>query len=242
MKIALLGYGKMGRTIETLAQSAGDEIVLRVDEHNRRQISISDLSEAEVAVEFSRPDAAVANIELALEANLPIVVGTTGWLDRLSEITDRVDAAEGALFWASNFSIGVNIFFAAANRLARLSAEFGGYQAAITETHHTEKLDAPSGTAITLAEGVLRHWPELSGWALGPPATPPENTLPITAYRETNVPGTHDLALTSEVDTITLRHVAHSRTGFARGALTAARWLPGRRGVFTMNDLLNLEP
>lgn len=222
MRIALLGYGKMGQYIERLALEAGDEIVLCIDEHNRARLTSEELSAAEVAIDFSRPDAAAPNIELALAAGVPIVVGTTGWLDRLPELSQQVAAAQGALFWASNFSIGVNVFFATARHLAgRLRDE--PYSVAIEETHHTEKLDAPSGTALTLAEGV--------GQTL-------HREINITSFREPDVPGTHRLRFASAIDTIELIHTAHSREGFARGALTAARWIMGRKGVYTMTDLL----
>ncbi len=253
MKIALLGYGKMGQFIEGLAIAAGDEVVLKVDEHNRDAITAEDLSSAEVAIEFSRPESAVANIELALEAGVPIVVGTTGWLNELQSVSKKVMEAGGALFWASNFSVGVNVFFAAAQRAAELLDHYGGYTAGIEEIHHTQKLDAPSGTAITLAEkvaGGLRgsydSWKLASVNAAVPqthiaPASAPKEghePVPIASRREEGVPGTHILHLESEVDSIVLQHTAHSRAGFATGALTAARWLVGKQGVFTMEDLL----
>lgn len=254
MRIVLLGYGKMGRIIESLATAAGDHIVLRVDESNRKQISAEDLKGADVAIEFSRPDAAVGNIDLALAAGVPIVVGTTGWLTELPTVTERVTAAQGALFWASNFSIGVNVFFAAAQRAAALVEQYGGYTAAVREIHHTHKLDSPSGTGITLAETVEEQLSAYSSWELAAvespvpqthiaPASAPEpgkSPLPITSVREPEVPGTHVLTLASAVDTLELKHTAHSREGFARGALTAARWLVGRQGVFSMPDMLDL--
>ena len=224
MKIALLGYGKMGRYIDRLATEAGDEVVLRIDADNRHRIKRETLRTAEVVVEFSRPDAAVANIEWVLDAGVPLVVGTTGWLDQLERITERVAATGGSLFWASNFSIGVNVFFAAARQLAAaLQQQQPGYSAAIEEIHHTEKLDAPSGTALTLA-GEVRAASDYDA--------------PITSQREPDVPGTHRLRFHSPIDTLELTHTAHSREGFARGALAAAHWLPGRRGVYTMRDLL----
>lgn len=254
MKIILLGYGKMGRIIESLALFAGDEVVLKVDEVNRSSISAADLAGAEVAIEFSRPEAAVSNIDLALAAGVPIVVGTTGWLAELPTVTDRVSAANGALFWASNFSIGVNIFFATAQRAAALAEQYGGYTAAVRETHHTQKLDAPSGTGISLAETVAEQLSNYSSWVLKEvdspvpqthiaPAFEPKDSqtpLPITSVREPGVPGTHVLSLASSVDTLELKHTAHSREGFAKGALTAARWLVGRKGVFSMSDMLGL--
>ena len=222
MKIALLGYGKMGRLIERMALDAGHDIVLRVDEHNRAVVSLQELRAAEVAIDFSRPDAVLDNIEMALAAGIPLVVGTTGWMSDLPAVTQRVQQMSGSLFYASNFSVGVNRFFATARQLAHRMKE-EPYRATITETHHTEKLDAPSGTALSLAAIVEE---ELA------------IEVSITAHREADVPGTHVLRFTSPIDTIELTHVAHSREGFARGALQAAAWLPGRRGVFTMLDLL----
>ncbi|MBB4077505.1 4-hydroxy-tetrahydrodipicolinate reductase [Lewinella aquimaris] len=226
MKIALLGYGKMGRYIERLATEGGDEVVLRVDEHNRADIRSADLEGVDVAIDFSRPDAAVANIELALAAGVPVVVGTTGWLDQLPTVRKQVEEAGGALFWASNFSVGVNVFFAAARRLAELISK-ENYRVSIEETHHTEKIDAPSGTAITLAETV----------AAGLRGDRPD----IISYREKDVPGTHLLRFSSDIDEIEMTHTAHSREGFARGAIQAAHWIAGRRGVFTMADLLESD-
>jgi len=254
MKIALLGYGKMGKVIEGLAVKAGHEIVLKVGEHNRGQLTPGDLAVADVAIEFSRPDAAVANIELALAAGVPVVVGTTGWLDKLPTVTKQVEAAEGALFYASNFSVGVNLFFAAAEQFGRLLSQFGGYTAEVKEIHHTQKLDSPSGTAITLAERFSQNNDDYDGWsldqitsavpqhrvALAAAQDAPGKPVPIHSVREDGVPGTHLLTLASEVDTIELTHTAHSREGFAKGALVAANWLVGRTGVFTMQDLLGL--
>ncbi len=245
----------MGRFIEGLAKAAGDEIVLIVDEDNRNDITAADLAAADVAIEFTRPESAIPNIELALEAGVPIVVGTTGWLAELPKVSERVAAAEGALFWASNFSIGVNIFFTVAERAAKLANQYGGYVATIEEIHHEQKLDAPSGTGITLAERVGDQLEAYDAWALAevksdvpqtriaPAAAPKEGKIPvpITSVREAGVPGTHTLELSSSVDTLRLKHAAHSREGFAKGALTAARWLVGKQGVFTMNDLLKLK-
>jgi|AntRauTorckE5430_2_1112549.scaffolds.fasta_scaffold00145_13 4-hydroxy-tetrahydrodipicolinate reductase len=252
MRIALLGYGKMGRYIEGLALAAGDEIVLIVDENNRADIRAKDLAVADVAIEFTRPESAILNIELALEAGVPIVVGTTGWLSRLPEVTAKVRLADGALFWASNFSIGVNIFFAVAEKAAALANQYGGYAVGIEEIHHLQKLDAPSGTGITLAERVGGQLDAYDSWTLAevqsvvpqthiaPAVAPKKGTspVPITSIREAGVPGTHTLELLGSVDTLTLKHAAHSREGFAQGALTAARWLISKQGVFTMKDLL----
>lgn len=253
MKIALIGYGKMGKVIEGLALAAGDEVVLKVDEHNRDTVTAAELAAADVAIEFTRPEAAIGNIDLVLEAGIPVVVGTTGWLNELPTVRQRVQERGGGLFWASNFSVGVNVFFAVARRMAELLGEDDSYSASISETHHLQKLDAPSGTAITLAEEVGRELKGYSSWVLGdvtspapystiaPAAAPTNGTsaVPIHSIREEGVPGTHTLRLASAVDTLELTHVAHSREGFARGALAAARWMIGRRGTFTMRDFLD---
>lgn len=254
MKIALLGHGKMGQFIEQLALAAGDEVVLIVDEHNRAGLTAEQLAVADVAIDFTRPEAAIPNIDLALAAGVPIVVGTTGWLAGIEAVKQRVAAANGTLFWASNFSIGVNVFFATAARLSSLIDGYGGYLPAISETHHLQKLDAPSGTGITLAERVGEQLTDYDSWELAgvespvsqaaiAPASAPRNgkkPVPITAIRQEGIPGTHVLQLSSPVDTIELKHTAHSREGFAKGALTAARWVYTRKGTFTMTDLLGL--
>lgn len=254
MKIALLGYGKMNQLIAGMAKLAGHEIVLIIDENNRADLTADQLGTADVAIDFTRPEAAVANIRLAVQAGVPVVVGTTGWLGELEAITTEVNAAEGTLFWASNFSVGVNVFFAAAERAAQLINEYGGYDVRVEEIHHTQKLDAPSGTGITLAERVGDQLDAYSSWelaevrspvpqtAIAPAAAPaPYKTpVPITSVREDGVPGTHLLTFASAVDTLEFKHTAHSREGFARGALTAAGWVIGRKGVFTMADLLGM--
>lgn len=250
MKIALIGYGKMGRTIDRLATADGDEIVLRIDAKERLGLRAEDLKVADVIIEFSQPQAAVDNIQLALEAGVPIVCGTTGWLAEQDRITELVEEREGAFFYASNYSIGVNIFFALNRQLARMMNQVEGYTAALHETHHTQKVDAPSGTAITLAEGVINSIDGLKGWHLEKeswldgsdkitsfgPVAPGE--MPLFSYREGKVPGTHRIEYQSKEDSIRIEHEAHGREGFARGAIAAARWLVGRRGVFGMEDLL----
>ena len=183
MKIALLGYGKMNQLIASMAKEAGHEIILTVDEHNRKGLTADQLSVAAVAFDFTRPEAAVANIRLAVKAGVPVVVGTTGWLGELQAITEEVNAAEGTLFWASNFSVGVNVFFAAAERAAQLINQYGGYDVGVQETHHTQKLDAPSGTGITLAERVGDQLDDYSSWALTEVSSPvPQTSIaPATA-------------------------------------------------------------
>lgn len=238
MKIALIGYGKMGKTIEQVIrdQQQGDEIILL----GREDMTIEKLRGADVAIEFTRPDAAIGNIQLCLDAGVPVVVGTTAWLDRLDEVKTAVTAKGGALFYAPNFSIGVNIFFEINKRLAAIMQQQPQYNVAIEEIHHTEKLDAPSGTAIRTAEVILEQLPRKKGWELaaGPEALASPSLL-ITAKREPYVPGTHVVTYSAEADEIQLIHQAHTRRGFAEGAVMAARWLVGRRGVFEMKDMLS---
>ncbi len=232
----LLGYGKMGKTIETIATAKGYIITHRIAIENRYELDSYRPGDADVAIEFSTPESAVANLEFCLRNRLPVVCGTTGWLAHFDTISRRFQEEKGALFYASNYSIGVNIFFELNRLLAQWMATYQEYQPSITEIHHTEKKDAPSGTAITLAEGVLAAYQQLQRWELTPHAG--DRQLPITAIREPHVPGTHTVKYDSPIDTISITHVAHSREGFARGALQAAAWLIGRQGVFGMGDML----
>ncbi len=234
--IALIGYGKMGKTIHRIAEAEGHRIPLVIDLD--RPGTLEDLDkDIDVAIEFSRPDAAVRNISACLRAGIPVVSGTTGWLDALPQVKQICTEENGAFFYASNFSVGVNIFFALNRFLAKLMTATNGYQVQIDEIHHTEKLDAPSGTAITLAEGIIGEDSSKSGWiSTEHPAT---DQIPIISHRLTDIPGTHIVKFQSEIDQIEIKHVAHSREGFARGALHAAKWLVGKRGVFGMEDLLN---
>jgi 4-hydroxy-tetrahydrodipicolinate reductase len=236
MKIILLGYGKMGRAIEQEALSRGHEVVLKVDEHNSEKITLSDLQQADVAIEFSRPEAAFDNIQRCIEAGLPVVSGTTGWLDQMESIKSYCDQKGGAFLYASNFSIGVNLFFQLNKTLTKLMASYPQYQPRMEEIHHTQKLDAPSGTAITLAKGLLENYPSKSSWVLGPSTD--EQALVINAKRIDLVPGTHTISWDSEVDSIEIKHTAHSRKGFVVGALLAAEWLVGKKGCFGMEDVL----
>ncbi len=236
MKIALLGYGKMGKTIEQMARDKGHEIGLRIDQQEAGQWGHAELRDIDVAIEFSRPEAAYDNIRTALLAGTPVVSGTTGWLDRMADIQALCDAQSGAFFYASNFSIGVNLFFALNQKLAQLMNAFPQYAVEMEEIHHTEKLDAPSGTAITLAQGIIERLDRKADWVSHASARP--ETLAIHSKRIDRVPGTHRVQYGSPIDQITIEHVAHSREGFARGALLAAEWLPGKRGNFGMNDLL----
>ena len=239
MKIALLGYGKMGKVIEGLALEAGDNVVFKADSHDELRTNREAFQKAEVAIEFSSPEGAYHNIIHCLENGVPVVSGTTGWLHHFEEVKQVCEERGGAFFYASNFSIGVNVFFSINRQLAKLMDRFPEYQIEMEEIHHTQKLDAPSGTAITLAEGILEEVARKNQWVNQ--STEMASELPIISKRIEKVPGTHEITYRSEVDTITIRHEAHSRIGFAKGALTAARWLIGRKGVFGMNEMLGLQ-
>ena len=236
MKIALIGYGKMGKTIERLALDAGHQVVLKTSETPRH----SDLmdSKTQVAIEFTNPESAYKNINVLLRSNIPTVCGTTGWTDKLPEIEEKVDMYNGSVIYASNFSLGVNLFFAMVQNTARMMKDFDKmYDLSIEEIHHTEKKDAPSGTAITLAEKIMLdshyRWWELNG-------EKKERTIPIIAKREENVPGTHRVEYKSMIDSIELKHTAYSREGFALGALKAAEYIHDKNGWFTMKDVLGI--
>lgn len=236
MKIALLGYGKMGKAIDELAQQAGHEVVLRIDKDNRRDLTADSIKKADVAIEFSQPEAAFENICLCLRNGVPVVSGTTGWLDRFEEAKILCEEQHGAFLYASNFSIGVNLFFALNRYLAQLMDAHDSYEVSVEETHHTQKLDAPSGTAITLADDIIHRLRRKSSWEKGEARI--ATALPVISKRVGQVPGTHEIRYQSAIDTITLRHEAHSREGFARGALQAAEWIVGKRGCFEMKDML----
>lgn len=222
----------MGQAIEKIAIERGHEIVIRKD---LEPLEV-DLGTADVAIDFSHPDAAFENIKACLEAGVPVVSGTTGWLDRFEEAKDLCSRVGGAFLYASNFSIGVNLFFNLNAYLARLMRPVKDYDVELEETHHVHKLDAPSGTAISLAEGILEE-SDKSSWSLKRGS---EEELFIGVKREGEVPGTHRIEYNSEVDSIEIKHTAHSRTGFALGAVVAAEWLPGKKGVFSMKDVLEL--
>jgi len=232
MKILLLGYGKMGKTIERIALERGHEIVGRIDVDNRTNIPTN----ADVAIEFSQPEGAFNNIRFCLENNIPVVCGTTGWLEKKAEVEKLTKSCNGTFFYASNYSIGVNIFFRLNEQLGKLMKSFSQYDVGIDEVHHTEKKDAPSGTAITLAEGVIKNFSSKKQWVKKETNKPED--LMITSFRIDQVPGTHLVKYTSAVDDIEIRHIAHSREGFASGALQVAEWLPGKKGVLSMEDFL----
>ncbi len=233
MRIGLFGYGKMGQLLDKLATEQGDEIVARIDGPD----SDPPLDLMDVAIDFSLPESAFDNISLCLKAGVPVVSGTTGWLDRYEEAVTLCEETGGALLYASNFSLGVNLFFALNEQLAQLMQNAPGYAAHLEETHHIHKLDAPSGTAITLAEGVVEN----SDYPAWKAEETPGLGLPIRSIREGEVPGTHVVSWSSPVDRIDITHTAHNREGFARGALFAASWLVGKQGVFNMKDVLNLR-
>ncbi len=244
MKIALLGYGKMGQTIERIALERGHEIVLKKDEFN----TYDGLANADVAIDFSIPSVAVANISSCFHANVPVISGTTGWLEHFDEMVSLCEAKKGAFIASSNFSLGVNLFFELNEYLAKMMAKFESYSVDMEEIHHTQKLDAPSGTAISLAKGVIEN-SNYTNWTIETPESnhpsPASlrdeltNQIPIVAKRIGEVPGTHTVTYNSSIDSIEIKHTAHNRDGFALGAVIAAEWIVGKQGVFTMKDVLN---
>ena len=234
MKIALLGYGKMGQVIERIALERGHEIVLKKDEFN----TYEGLEKADVAIDFSVPAAAVANISASFNNNVPVVSGTTGWLEHYDEMIALCEEKNGGFISSSNFSLGVNLFFELNSYLSKIMAPYDSYKVSMEEIHHIHKLDAPSGTAITLAEGVIEN-SNYSKWTMD--ASPKENELHIEAIRAGEVPGTHTVTYNSPIDAIEIKHTAHNREGFALGAVIAAEWLAGKQGVFTMKDVLNFK-
>jgi 4-hydroxy-tetrahydrodipicolinate reductase len=234
MKIALLGYGKMGQVIERIALERGHEIVLKKDEFN----TYEGLEKADVAIDFSVPAAAVANISSSFNNHVPVVSGTTGWLEHYDEMIALCKEKKGGFISSSNFSLGVNLFFELNSYLSKIMAPYDSYKVSMEEIHHIHKLDAPSGTAITLAEGVMEH-SNYTKWTMD--ASPKENELPIEAIRTGEVPGTHTVTYNSPIDAIEIKHTAHNREGFALGAVIAAEWLAGKEGIFTMKDVLNFK-
>jgi 4-hydroxy-tetrahydrodipicolinate reductase len=230
MKIALLGYGKMGQVIERIALERGHEIVLKKDEFN----TYEGLETANVAIDFSVPTAAVANISNCFNNNVPVVSGTTGWLEHYDEMVALCNEKKGGFISSSNFSLGVNIFFELNEHLARIMSKFDSYKVEMEEIHHTQKLDAPSGTAISLAKGVIEN-SSYSNWTLDEPKS---TEIHIEAKRIGTVPGTHTVTYNSGIDSIEIKHTAHNREGFALGAVMAAEWLAGKQGIFTMKDVL----
>ena len=233
MKIALLGYGKMGKVIERIALERGHEIVLKKDEFN----TYDGLSTADVAIDFSVPSAAVDNISASFNTNVPVVSGTTGWLEHYDEMIALCNEKKGGFISSSNFSLGVNIFFGLNEYLAKIMNQFDSYKVTMEEIHHIHKLDAPSGTAISLAQGVIQN-SDYSNWTLDEAK---KGEIHIEAKRIGEVPGTHTVNYDSAIDSIEIKHTAHNREGFALGAVIAAEWLAGKQGIFTMKDVLNLQ-
>ncbi len=238
MNIALLGYGRMGKEVEAIARERGHEIVLIVDKQNANELTAENLSKADVAIDFSLPDVAYANISACFDAHIPVVTGTTGWQERIQEVHARAHEEEQTFLYASNFSLGVNLFFAMSAKLARMMEDFSMYTPSIEETHHIHKKDAPSGTAITLAETVLPYMLQKNGWSLN---GKDDKALSVKSFREGEVTGNHQLLYDSAFDTLKLEHNAKSRKGFAMGALLAAEYVHNKKGIFTMKEVLNIE-
>lgn len=233
MKIALLGYGKMGKTIEEIALERGHKITLKVDE----DIDSYDLThlDADVAIDFSIPQAAFKNITTCFELGIPVVSGTTGWLEHYDKAVEVCEKHDSAFLYASNFSIGVNLFFELNEKLAQMMKNLKEYAISVEEIHHVQKLDSPSGTAISLAQQIIANNPNKIAWQLDHAEN---DEIPIYAKREAEVPGTHTVSYDSEIDSIEIKHTAHSRQGFAQGAVIAAEWLKGKEGIYRMQDVL----
>ncbi len=239
LRIAIIGYGKMGHEIETIALERGHSVVLTIDKDNPSDLSPLNLSKVDVAVEFTSPHTAKQNVEACLEAGIPVVCGTTGWNNDVAKVIDRVRTSGGTFFYASNFSVGMNVFFKLNAMASKYLAKVGGYSVDIKEIHHTQKLDAPSGTAISLANVVANENSDYNGWTLLPEQV--QGKIPIEAVREGVVPGTHTVKFDSEQDQIVLSHIAKSRRGLALGAILAAEFVVGKKGVYSMDDILNFE-
>ena len=234
MKIALFGYGKMGKVIEKIAIERGHEIVLKIEQGDASY----NLKIADVAIDFSTPTAAVSNITEAINCQIPVVCGTTGWLEAFESIKSLCHTKNGAFLYASNFSLGMNLFFELNRKLAQVMKPYCEYSLGIEEIHHTQKQDAPSGTAITLAEDAIKE-SEYTGWSLGKSLDPKQ--IGIEAKRIENIPGTHSVSYDSKIDSIEIKHIAKNREGFGLGAVIAAEWLFGKTGVFSMKDVLNIK-
>jgi 4-hydroxy-tetrahydrodipicolinate reductase len=239
MKIALIGYGKMGKIIERIALERGHEIVCIIDVDNRDDFGSAAYKSADVAIEFSVPAVAVSNIRSSFAAGVPVVCGTTGWADALPQLQQEIEEGGHTLFWSSNYSLGVNIFMKVNSYLARIMNRFPEYNVEMTEVHHTQKLDSPSGTAITLAEGILSELDRKTAWS--EESEPTSGHLAIKSIREGQVPGIHTIRYESDVDSITMTHDAKSREGFALGAVVAAEFTAGKKGLLSMKDLFKFD-
>jgi 4-hydroxy-tetrahydrodipicolinate reductase len=249
MKIALLGYGKMGKIIEKIAIDRKHEIVLKIGTGNQDQLTTENLQMADVAIEFSTPATVLSNIDLCFKANIPVVVGTTGWYHELQQVKKQCEQSNSALIYATNFSVGVNIFFYVNKVLAKLMNKYPYYDVQVEEIHHTQKLDSPSGTAITIAEGIIENLDAKKEWANVLTASGDEtadeniknNQLLIESFRIENVPGTHTVIYDSEVDSIEFKHTAHNRNGFALGAILAAEWVQDKKGFHGVQDMFDFS-
>lgn len=246
MKIALLGYGKMGKMIESIALERGHEIVLTIDQDNSHELTLENLSKVDVAIEFSTPDAVMNNIEECIKARTPLVVGTTGWYGNLQKVKDECEAVGSTVMYGSNFSVGVNIFFQINQQVAKIMNKFSDqYDVGMEEIHHIHKLDSPSGTAITIAEDIIEDFENKTEWvavkADDDVTVHPPNHLIIESYREGEVPGTHAVIYDSDVDRIELKHTAHGRQGFALGAVLAAEWLKGKTGFYSVKEMYDFK-
>ena len=236
MKIVLFGYGKMGKEVEKIALERGHELILRIEKNEEY-----DISEADVAIDFSVPSAAFNNITSCFKKNIPVISGTTGWLEDYEKAVTICKKNNGSFIYASNFSIGVNLFFELNDKLSRIMNSNNNYTPSIEEIHHTKKLDAPSGTAITIADQTIKN-SSIKEWCLNTNKAKVDNEIiPISSKRIKDVPGTHIVAYESEIDSIEIKHTAHNRKGFAHGAIIAAEWLINKNGVYTMKDVLNLD-
>lgn len=238
MHIALIGYGKMGKAIEEIALQRNHTVILIIDENNTADFTKENLSKADVAIEFTSPHSAFENVKKCIEWNTPVVCGSTGWTERLDEMIKYCKEKNGSFIYSSNFSIGVNIFFELNKKLAALMSSHPDYAVSIEETHHTQKKDAPSGTAITLAEQIIKQLPDKKRWVNNESNNPEE--LPIISKRIDPAAGTHGIKYSSSIDDIEIIHTAHSRQGFAAGAVLAAEFIKDRKGYFSMKDVLNL--
>jgi len=248
MKIALLGYGKMGRIIEKIATDRKHEIVLKISSSNADELTTENLKKADIAIEFSTPSTVLSNIAACFEAGLPVVVGTTGWYDRMDEVKELCSENQGSILYGTNFSVGVNIFFHVNKVLAKLMNNYPYYDVQVEEIHHTQKLDAPSGTAITIAEGIIENMDAKDKWQsvlIADNTDADDNVkngeLLIESYRIDSVPGTHTVIYDSEVDSIEFKHTAHNRNGFALGAVLAIEWLKDKKGFHAVNDMFNFD-
>lgn len=239
MNIALIGYGKMGKAIEAIAIERGHTITLKITSQNSNDLTTDNLAKADVAIEFTNPESAIANLYKCFDVNVPVVCGSTGWLSQLQNVQDYCNQKNGSLLYASNFSVGVNIFFELNKKLAQLMSKQPSYQVSVEEIHHTQKKDAPSGTAITIAEDIMQHLTQKTTWINEP--TQNNHELSIISKRIDPAPGTHTVKYSSSIDDIEITHTAHNRQGFALGAVIASEFIFGKKGIFTMQEVLQLS-